>query len=839
MSLAAWRVLTSAQLREQPLRVVATIAAIALGVALGSAVYLVNGAALSEFDVASRRLVGSADLIVRGPPAGFDESLFTTLADDADVQVASPVLELELTLPGENASLKLLGVDVFRAAALQPALLGELAGKVTDLFHRDSVVLTPAAAQARGLQAGGNLSVLAGGRQQTLHVDEVLTQDLYPEPLALMDIATAQWSLGFIGRLNRVDLRLRPGVNVEAYRQRLSVALPPGVVVRTPAIESGRAVNATRAYRVNLNMLAMVALLTGAFLVFSTQSLAVLRRRRAIGLLRSLGVTRAELQRALLAEGAAIGLIGSVAGALLGACLAAVVLRYLGSSLGNRQLTTVSAALSWQPWGLLGFALLGTLAASVGAWLPARESAARPPAQAIRAGDVEPALARATPTLPGLALITFGVAVAWLPPWHGVPVPGYVAIAALLLGSILLIPLLMRLCTRALPRTGLIVVDTAVAQLAGSTSVATVSVACIIVSFSLMVAMAIMVHSFRTSFDLWLIKLLPADLQLRTSAGSGTGSLSAEQQRRLDALPQVTHIQYRRIVPTWLQSDQPPVMLIARDFGGARPADVLPLVTAAAASTVPAPNLPEPVWISEAVVDHYHYHVNQQLTLPLNGRTANFVVAGIWRDYARTEGSIVIDRTAYERLTGDTDATEASLWRRPEASPDELEQAVRSTLQLGDAIELIGSPQLRERSLVLFDRAFAVTYALEVIAVAIGLAGIGVAASSTALSRRSQFGVLRHIGMLRRQILGMLASEGVIMASVSIVYGLLLGLVLSLILVYVINRQSFSWSIDLVIPAGQLIVLSAALIVASALTALWSGRSAMSDDAVRAVREDW
>jgi putative ABC transport system permease protein len=293
-----------------------------------------------------------------------------------------------------------------------------------------------------------------------------------------------------------------------------------------------------------------------------------------------------------------------------------------------------------------------------------------------------------------------------------------------------------------------------------------------------------------------------------------------------------------------LQSDQPPVMLIARDFGGARPVDVLPLVTTATASTapvstVPAPSLPQPVWISEAVVDHYHYHVNQQLTLPLNGRTANFVVAGIWRDYARTEGSIVIDRTAYERLTGDTDATEASLWRRPEASPDELEQAVRSTLQLGDAIELIGSPQLRERSLVLFDRAFAVTYALEVIAVAIGLAGIGVAASSTALSRRSQFGVLRHIGMLRRQILGMLASEGVIMASVSIVYGLLLGLILSLILVYVINRQSFSWSIDLVIPAGQLIVLSAALIIASALTALWSGRSAMSDDAVRAVREDW
>jgi putative ABC transport system permease protein len=140
---------------------------------------------------------------------------------------------------------------------------------------------------------------------------------------------------------------------------------------------------------------------------------------------------------------------------------------------------------------------------------------------------------------------------------------------------------------------------------------------------------------------------------------------------------------------------------------------------------------------------------------------------------------------------------------------------------------------------MLFDRAFAITYALEGIAVAIGLVGVGVAASASALARRAQFGMLRHIGMLRRQVLAMLAIEGVIMSTLSVIYGLLLGTALSLILVYVINRQSFHWSIDLAVPWGQLGALGMALITASALTALWSGRAAMSQDAVRAVREDW
>jgi putative ABC transport system permease protein len=168
-----------------------------------------------------------------------------------------------------------------------------------------------------------------------------------------------------------------------------------------------------------------------------------------------------------------------------------------------------------------------------------------------------------------------------------------------------------------------------------------------------------------------------------------------------------------------------------------------------------------------------------------------------------------------------------------------MEAAVKGALGQPDTVEVMTSTLVRDRSLQIFDRAFAITYALEAIAVLIGLTGVSFAASSTALARRAEFGMLRHIGMQRRQVVSLLATEGMLLSLLGVLYGLTLGAILSLVLVYVINRQSFNWSIDLAVPYWQLGVISVVLVAAAALTAIWSGRAAMSEDAVRAVREDW
>ena len=314
MNARLWAVLTLAQWRDQPLRTLVTLLAIAVGVALASAVWFVNSGALAEFGQATRRLVGEADVIVRGPSrTGFPEQLYATLATTPGVEVASPVLELDVALAGRRGSLRLLGVDPFRAGLIQPMLFAELSGDFFGLFERDGVFLSGAAAADLGVAKGDRFEVLVGTQRRSLRVLGLLSPDAYPQRLGIMDIASAQWTLDRLGVLNRIDLRTTPGTPPAAFRQRLATLLPPGLQAIAPEVERDRAVSVTRAYRVNLNMLALVSLLTGAFLVFSTQSLSVLRRRSGLALLRALGVTRGQLQRALFGEGLALGAVGFAA----------------------------------------------------------------------------------------------------------------------------------------------------------------------------------------------------------------------------------------------------------------------------------------------------------------------------------------------------------------------------------------------------------------------------------------------------------------------------------------------------------------------------------------------
>jgi putative ABC transport system permease protein len=831
-----WRVLLLAQLRESPARLAVTVLAIALGVALGAAVYLVNSAALNEFGLATKRLVGEADVVVRGPREGFSEQLFTRLARDPAVSAASPVLELDVALPGRRESLKVLGVDPFRAATMQPALIGDIGGGLFALFQPDSIYLSSSSAQDLKLRRGDLLQVTVGSSPKALRVQGILSEGTYSQELGLMDIASAQWTFNQIGRLNRIDLRLSPGNDVDVFRRALGRRLPVGVVAVAPQVERDRAISVTRAYRVNLNMLALVALWTGAFLVFSTQSLSVLRRRRSLALLRALGVTRGQLQRALIGEGAALGAAGSFLGVLLGVLFAAAVLRFLTGDLGNGQLRAVGASIRAAPLPTLAFFVMGTVVASIGAWLPARAAARQPPARSLKGGDGDYAVVARQSTYAGVALLGVGAALSRLPPMGGLPVFGYAAIAALLLGAILLVPTLTVKALSLAPHTHRIVLDTAVAQLRENVGLSTLSLASIIVSFSLMVAMAIMVYSFRMSFDHWLGKLLPADMQLREPFGSDTAFWSAADQAKLATVAGISRIEFRRTRLLLLDPKRPPVTLIARGATAAQAAEELPLVRS---DKLPLRSNAEPAWISEALQDLYGYKLGGEIDLPLAGRTQRFTVAGIWRDYARTTGSIVISRQAYLAATGDTSANEGSIWLNTGANAALTEAALRARFARGDSFEILTSTALRERSLQIFDRAFAITYALEAIAVIIGLTGVSFAASSTALARRAEFGMLRHIGMLRRQIVGMLAGEGILMSAFGVAYGLGLGTALSLVLVYVINRQSFNWSIDLAIPAWQLAVLSLTLIAAAAVTAVWSGRAATSQDAVQAVREDW
>ena len=827
--------LLGASLWQKKGRVLVSIVAIALGVALGYAVQLINSSAANEFTRALTMLSGDADLTVRGPREGFDEKLFPRLARLAEVAVASPAIELDARLPDHDEPLRVLGIDMFRAGRLQPALVGD-SEDALDLLRSDTVFLSVTAADRLRVKPGDRLAVQVGLKQIDLRVAGLLSAGGVQQRLAVMDIGAAQSRFQRLGTLTRIDLRLRPGIDVEDFRDRLQKQLPTGVAVERPqsAVESN--LRMSRAYRINLEVLALVALFTGALLVFSTQALSVVRRRGELALLRVLGMTRRRLARLLAVEGALIGIIGAAVGLPAGYWLALAAMAAIGPDLGAGFFAGLRPQLRLDAWWMLVFFVAGVLAALAGALLPALEAAHTQPAQALKAGDEHAAYRRIQVPWPGMGLMLAGMAATLLPPVRGLPLFGYLAIALMLIGAILMMPWICSRVFSALPLPRKSWHLLAVAQLRGAAAQTGVGLASMVAAVGLMVAMAIMVASFRQSLDDWLHRVLPADLYVRAGAPGDTGFLDPSVQRAIASLPEIRRVQFSRAQQILLDPALPRVTLLARDLDAKRAEKTLPLVTPA---QLPAPGAPAALWVSETVSDIYKLSPGAIVRIPIAGHSVRFTVAGIWRDYARQNGALLIDRALYIKLTGDRTATEAGLWLEPGVTPAQAAQAVRAAVPESERLDVSEPGEIRSLSLSIFDRTFAVTYALEASAIVIGLFGLSSAVAGQVLARRREFGMLRHIGMTRRQIASMLATEGALTSVLGLAVGLVLGWAISLVLVHVVNRQSFHWSMELHIPWSGLALFVLVMLVLATLTAAVSGRRAMGQDVVRAVKEDW
>ena len=770
---------------------------IALGVALGYGVHLVNRAAVNDVAASVRALAGEADLEVRGGRSGFPEDLYPRIAKLQGVAVASPALELDAGIAGTERTLRITGIDILRAALLQPQLVLE---DRYELLAPDRVFLSTAAAQSLGLEKGAELALVAESEIRKFKVAGVLSS--LRGISALTDVATAQWRFGRLGELNRIDVRLRPGAARDAVLREIQALLPPGAhVAPVEALEQASAYP-SRSYRVNLNVLAMVALFTGGFLVFSAQALEVARRRGEHGLLRVLGLKRNQIAVLVLQEAALLGAIGSAIGLALGYALAVVAVRASGADLGAGMFRAVHPDIGVSPLGAAAYFVAGIVVALLGALLPATA-----------------------------ALLVCGVVLALLPPVQGLPLFGYASIACLLLGAIALVPRAAQRLFELLPLPSQPALRLALSQLRAAPGQAAVSLAAIVASFALMAAMAIMVASFRHSVDDWLATVLPAQVYFRTTHAGDTSVLERDFEERVRALPQVARAEFLRSGRIVLDPTRPALVLIARDHAE----KAFPLI---GRSHERRAGDPPAVWISEAVADLYNFPPGATLQLPILRQFHTVMVAGVFRDYARQHGAVLIERADYIALTGDRSANDGSLWLAPGATPADTMRALRE-LPGGAQLDMAEPGEIREVSLRIFDRSFAITYAMEAVAVLVGLFGLSSSLGAIVLARRREFGMLRHLGLTRGQIRGMLAAEGGLLALAGSVAGLAAGAAISLVLVYVINRQSFHWSMELHPPYLLLAGFIAVLVVLAVLTALISGREAMGMGPVRAVREDW
>jgi putative ABC transport system permease protein len=432
-------------------------------------------------------------------------------------------------------------------------------------------------------------------------------------------------------------------------------------------------------------------------------------------------------------------------------------------------------------------------------------------------------------------MVSAGSLCAFLPAVNRLPLFGYLAVGLVLAGGVAAMPWIARLLLRPLGRAKLRVpaFEMALGRLLGAPGQASIALGGIVASTGLMIAMAVMVTSFRGSVDDWLETFLRADLYV--APASNEPLFDAETQRRLAATPGVAGIAFSKALSVTLDPELPSASLIVRPIAG--PGYSLPLIQRAS-----RPGGGVALWLSEPAARLYGAQPGDAFSLPIGaggGKVMGYV-AGIWRDYARQQGAVLIDTRDYTTITGDDTRSEAAVELAPGASLAAVRAAILARLPPDTAarVDFVEPATLRERALRLFDRSFAITYALEAVAILIGLAGVAATFSAQTVARMKEFGMMRHVGMSRGQIVAMLAIEGGLVGLVGMAAGVAVGIALSQILIHVINPQSFNWTMTTRIPLGLILGVATALIGTAAVTAMIASHRAVSRDAVRVVCED-
>jgi len=845
-ALASWlRALSWPALRAQGPRQLLALLAVTLGVALAYGVHLMNASALAEFGAAQRSLAGTPDLVLQGAAGPLPEALLDTLQAQPEVAQAQPVIEAraQALLAGEQRlGLRLLGLDALQSAQFNPALLpqpfeADREAAPLQLLAPDALYLNDAALRRLPQPRPARLRLrvqIEGEAPHNLELRLAGRVAAPGAPLAVLDIAPAQALLGRLGHVDRIELRLQAGVQAQG------LTLPPGLLAAPPPDSGAEMARLTRAYRVNLGVLALMALFTGSFLVFAVQSLSVAQRLPQLALLGVLGMSAGQRAALVLAEASLLGLAGSLLGLALGAGLARLGLALLGGSLGvelgSGLLGGQAPALQIEAGPLALFGGLGLAICVASALLPALAVRRMAPALVLK-GLGGAALGR-PPAWLGPALLLGGGALTRLPPLWELPLGAYLGMLGLLLGGLLCVPALVRGLAALLPqgRAGSLLLRERARHQAFD---ATQMLAGVLVALALSVAMLVMVSSFRDSLAGWLRQMLPADLYVRSSlrqADRQTAPLPADFVAALHASEPAAELGVQRSRQAWAQGR--PVQLLARPLADARR---LPLVGALAEA--PAPGL-LPVYLNEALRDELALQPGQRLSLALQPGAAgmnssNAYVRGIWRDYSRQSGALLLAYEDYRRWSGDSAVTELALWLRPGQDSLQLQAALRALAAAPDDLELAASGELLAQSMRLFDRSFAVTYWLQAVALGLGLFGIAASLSAQVLARRREFGLLLHLGFTRARLLALLLGETALFASAGALAGLLLGLAISAVLVFVVNPQSFHWSMDMSWPGLRLALLLLAVMAAALLTAWLSGRRLGRAELLQAVKEDW
>ena len=836
--------LLSSAFRAQPGRWVVAGFTVALGIALAVGIHTVNRSALGEFGRALDLVNGQASAQLVSPTGTFSDALFDEIVGkqaELGIRAVSPVLELD------SQPVTVLAIDIFRAAQVTSALMPSVADQAREpLFSGEAIFLSAAALQNLDVAVGDELTISAANKKETFTIAG-LVPGASGQSIAVMDLGLAQWRLDGMGKLSRLDIQPESGRSLKELASDIE-SLDLGLTLVTAEDRDRRMSNLSRAYRVNLTVLALVALFTGAFLVFTTISFSVIRQQSQLALLSVLGATRRWLFGLVLTQALIVAAVGGLLGIGLGLGLAWLLLNVVGGDLGAGYFATTAPPLDIDTLTLLGFWLLALAVGGLAGYFPARAATQDKPMTQLRAGAHERVLKPVLRYRVAIGLGLVSLVLAFLPAMGGLPIAAYLSIAFLLFAGLAIMPALVHhlftLMARRLSnrRTHSSSMTLAIWRLAQAPASAAGLIAGVVAALALTVAMVVMVASFRDSVTQWLDQVLPADLyaSLNQSALSRTLTEDPETMAVLTALDGIKRIELTRQRDVLFRPDRPEVALIARPVTELGAADALPLtggVTPAKKNDYPE------VYVSEAMVDLYDWRPGEIHRLPLAGIADGFVsvwVAGVFRDYGRQHGSIVMDSADYQALTNDSLRTNLAIWLSSNTSAADALARLGTALPAFKDLSFRSASDLRALSLTIFDRSFALTYALEVAALLVALFSVAAGFAGQALLRQKEYALLHHLGQSGRQRIKWITYESGLLLALASVWGTLLGLLMSQILIHRVNPQSFHWTMQTSLPASAMVVLMLTVILLGIAAAVWaSTRHLQPDRLAVSLREDW
>ncbi len=736
-------------LRREPMRTSLTALAVALGVAVVLAIELAGDAAAGSFHASVESLTGAADFEVTAA-GGVPPEALARLAELPYALKLRPRIEDYASIADTGRTVPLIGVDMLSE---RDATSGGGA-----IFQRDDSVW---AGDALGLKTGDRVRLLINDHLGSYTVRGVLRDS---GDAIVMDLAPITRALGRNGSLDRILIQTPADRPLENWEQVLRGALPSGVTVARFGARTNENRRMLAAFRWNLRVLSYIALVVGAFLIYNTISVSVVRRRAEIGIVRALGATRGQVLAAFLGEAVLFGLAGAAAGIALGRVMAASAVKLIGATVQSLYVSSRPSpvSLTWET-ALLALAV-GTGVAVLSALSPAWEASLVMPVEAMARGRREHEVRMHK--WRGLSAAALLAAGAWMasrqPAVGGRPVFGYVAALLAIAASTLAIPALVSGLVAStaglLRRVFGVEALLASRSLAGSLRRTAVLVGALSTAVAMIAAVGIMVGSFRQTVVQWMADRLQADFYLRPAAPSGPDrhpTMSPEVADRLAALPEVAAVdRYRAYeisyqgLPATLAAGEG--LVVARYGGraflsGADPKTVFARLASG-----------ENVIVSEPFAEKHDVQAGDVLALPLAGRTTRFRVLDVYYDYSSERGLIMMDRRTLLKHLPDPAPSNVAVYLKRGVPLEQGRRAVDSAVA-GRRVVVASNRSLREQAIRVFDRTFAITYALEAVAVFVAVMGVAGALLAMVIDRRREFGLMRFLGgaapQLRRMIL--------------------------------------------------------------------------------------